>query len=109
ERAQRRVTGPVRPALASHDLGSKRNSLRITMPPGHALLWIAGLFLPRKQYRRVEEHVADLREEVYEALMTGRRVRARLLPVTYLIAIIFSLLSWIPAKLLERITKPSRE
>jgi hypothetical protein len=61
--------------------------VRIDVPPGSRLLRIGRLFLPGTAYRRLEERVADLREEVFDATARGETWRARVLPIVHFVII----------------------
>lgn len=60
---------------------------RIEPPPGSRLLRIGRLFLPGLAYRRLEERVADLREDVFDSLARDEIWRARVLPIVHFVII----------------------
>ena len=95
--------------LAQKALQDKKSlPARLVAPPGHTLLQIAGIFLPKKQYQRCEEHIADMREEIYEAHRDGKRWRARIIPFVYYAIALWSALSAVPGALLDRVARQLR-
>jgi hypothetical protein len=83
-------------------------TVKLVTPTGRVVLRLASVFLPKKHYRRCEEQVADMREEVFEALREGKRLRARVLPVVYYLVAIWSILAAIPAGFFERLVRRLR-